>query len=221
MKIYLVLIILFIPFLMAGCIPGSSVDSQDNLPDRESKIPEYAIKMLPEDDQFPPVLHSTGWEEPVPMSSAINSRGAEDSPFITPDGNDFYFFYTPDVSVPPESQLTDGVTGIYHSKKVDGQWSNPERVVLQDNGKLSLDGCNFIQDGIMWFCSAREGNLRSIDIYTAELKDGKWANWKNAGKLLNYTPDVSVPPESQLTDEVTGIYHSKKKSKDSGPILKG
>jgi hypothetical protein len=37
--------------------------------------------------------------------------------------------------------VIDGVTGIDVSKKVNGAWQKPERVVLQDAGKLALDGC--------------------------------------------------------------------------------
>lgn len=39
-----------------------------------------------------------------------------------PDGNTFYFFFTPDVRVPVEKQLIDGVTATYWSKKVNGTW---------------------------------------------------------------------------------------------------
>jgi hypothetical protein len=100
-----------------------------------------------------------------------------------PDGNTLYFFFTPDVSIPAEKQLTDGVTGIYMSKKINGAWSNAERVVLQDSGKLALDGAQFIQDDAMWFASAREG-YTGVNLFTARFIDGKWANWQYAGDLL-------------------------------------
>ncbi|MCJ7532733.1 MAG: hypothetical protein MUO64_17135 [Anaerolineales bacterium] len=53
-------------------------------------------------DPFPPVLHSNEWQGSIPIDGSINTAGAEDSPYITPDGNTLYFFFTPDVSVPPE-----------------------------------------------------------------------------------------------------------------------
>ena len=52
------------------------------LPDRLSGIPDGAVKMLPENDLFPPVLHSDKWDHPVPMPGPINSAGGEDSVFI-------------------------------------------------------------------------------------------------------------------------------------------
>ena len=47
------------------------------------------------------------------MEGPVNTAGAEDSPFVTPDGQTLYFFFTPDVRVPAEQQLLDGVTGIW------------------------------------------------------------------------------------------------------------
>jgi hypothetical protein len=66
------------------------------------------------------------------MEGPINTSGAEDSPFISADGNVFTFFFVPDVRVPPEKQLLDGVSGIYLTRKMDGVWTEPERVVLQE-----------------------------------------------------------------------------------------
>ena len=61
------------------------------------------------------------------MPPPINSAGGEDSPLITPDGKNFYFFFTPDVRVGAECQVTDGVTGIYWSKKNGGTWGGPSK----------------------------------------------------------------------------------------------
>ncbi|MCK5054275.1 MAG: PD40 domain-containing protein, partial [Anaerolineales bacterium] len=74
----------------------------------------------------------------------------------------------------------------------------PERIVLQEPGKVSLDGCQFLQGDEIWFCSAREGNYRGVDLWRAEFRDGRWLNWENAGEQLNveykmgefhFTPD--------------------------------
>ena len=111
------------------------------------------------------------------MPWPISTAGAEDSPFIMPDGKTFYFFFTPDVTVPVEKQVLDGVTGIYVSQKINGYWQQPERVVLQDSEKLSLDGCAFVQDDIIWFCTAREG-YTGLHWFTAEYRDGEWDNWQ-------------------------------------------
>ncbi len=145
--------------------------------DRESVIPSDAVKITPEMDKHPPVLHSDQFEEPVPLAPPINTAGAEDSPFITADGRELYFFYTPDVSIPAEGQVGDGVTGIYVSKQLNGAWQTPERVWLQDPGKLSLDGCFFARNTQSWFCTAREG-YTGIHWFTARMIDGVWQDWE-------------------------------------------
>ncbi len=171
-------ICLLLLFVLAGC-----AQKEIEVFDRESRIPGNATKITPEMDLFPPQLHSDEWEAPVPLPYPISTRGAEDSAFITPDGKLLYFFFTPDPAVPAEKQLVDGVTGIYVSKKQNNVWSRPERVILNDD--LSLDGCEFVDGNLMWFCSARRGNYRGVDIYTAEFRDGNWTAWKNAGEKLN------------------------------------
>jgi hypothetical protein len=109
------------------------------------------------------VLHSDEWKEPVPMEGPINTAGAEGSPFITHEGNTFFFFFTPDVNVSANEQLLDGVTGIWWSKKVSGTWTEPERIILSDD--VSLDGAPFVLDNTMWFASIRSGNYGEIEIF--------------------------------------------------------
>jgi len=189
------IIVVFISINFSGCI-------KNDIKDREEAIPDDAVKMTPETDSSPPQLHSDEYEAPVPMPGPINTAGAEDSPFIACCEDDvFYFFFTPDVHVPVEEQLLDGVTGIYVSRKVNGEWNTPERVILQDSWKLSLDGCTFVQDDIMWFCSARQG-YTGVHWFTAEYKDGKWTNWKNA----DFNPELDVG-ELHFSNNWTELYY--------------
>lgn len=214
-------LLLFSAFLFIGCCgqtapqyqPPTGQPPQNVSPPaqwvevpRESAIPADAVKITPEMDLYPPILHSDEFETPVPMGPPIDTKGAEDSAFITPDGNTFYFFFTPDVRVPVERQLLDNVTGLYVSYKQNGEWSEPHRVFLNDPGKLSLDGCEFVQGNEMWFCSAREGNYRGVDLWTAEFVDGKWTNYQNAGEKLNVEYQVGEMHIS--ADGNTMYYHS-------------
>ena len=209
MKKTIVFLVLFtFIIIMLACTSQTPEKEEALPPDRLSKIPEDAVKIKPEDDLFPPILHSDLWYEPVPMSSTINSKGGEDSPFITPDGKDFYFFFTPDVSIEAKEQLVDEVTGIYWSISDGDDWTEPSRVILQERGELSLDGCLFVQGDVMWFCSARVGNKREIDFYIARLKDGRWTDWENAGELLNVDYGIG---ELHITSDGNQIYfHSEK-----------
>jgi hypothetical protein len=146
-------------------------------PERTDAIPDDAVKIKPEQDEHAPILHSADFLEPVPMPGPVNTAGAEDSPFISPDGQMLFFFFTPDVKVPVEQQLLDGVTGIYVSHRDGDGWGDPERVVLQDEGKLALDGCGFFDGHSLWFCSAREG-YTGLGWFKADYEAGAWHNWR-------------------------------------------
>ena len=175
---------------------------------RAEAIPASAIKMTPASDTTPPKLHSTEFQEPILLGSGVNTAGGEDSAFIMPDGKTLYFFFTPDVTIPAEKQLLDGVTGIWVARKQGGEWSQAERIVLDDKNEMALDGCVFVQGDEMWFCSARKGNYRGVDMWTAEFKNGRWTNWKNAGKKLNVDYQVG---ELHIASDGNELYfHSLK-----------
>ncbi len=149
-------------------------------------IPLDRGKQNPATDIFPPITNHPGWSRPVPLPGPINTAGAEDSPFIA--GNRLFFFFTPDVRVPPQKQILDAMTGIWVSERKGRQWTQPRRVVLHTD--LALDGAPFMQGDTLWFCSVRVGNHREIDFYTARLRDGQWTDIRNAGKQLNDTYDI-------------------------------
>lgn len=171
--------LLVIAMGLSGCLGG------DEYPQvcREEKIPDDIVKRGPETDHHPPILHSDEFEQPVPLPYPVNTAGAEDSPFILPDGNTLYFFFTPDVRVPPEKQVLDEVSGVWVTHKEDGVWSKPERVWLQEPGKLALDGAVAIQGDEMWFCSAREG-YTGVNMFTARWDGERWTDWTYAGDQL-------------------------------------
>ncbi len=176
--------------IIAGCanprpLEGVQPSPPSPTPDRAASIPAGAVKVSPADDPWPPVA-AEGWDPPVPLGPPIDTAGAEDSPFLTADGRELYFFFTPDLNIPAERQLGDGVTGVWvaHSDG-SGGWEMPQRVILADPGQLSLDGCEFVSGEVMYFCSARAGNFRGVDLYTARRVGGQWSDWQNAGRLLN------------------------------------
>lgn len=170
-------------FLVLVLLVAAGCEEPLTLVPREEAIPADAVKMTPETDTWPPILHADEWEQPVPMPGPVNTAGAEDSPFITPDGEWFFVWFTPDVRVPAEQQLLDGATGIYWSRRAGGVWTEPERVLLSDD--LALDGGAFFRRDTLWFCSARAGNHRELDYYTAVLRAGRWTDVRNAGPQLN------------------------------------
>lgn len=156
--------------------------------DRLAAIPSTAVKMTPDDDEFVPVVHSPLWQQPVPMTGLVNTAGAEDSPFMSADGDWFFFFFTPDVTVPAQQQLLDGVTGLWWTRNTDSGWTPPEKIVLHDD--LSLEGAACSVGGTLWFASIRSDNYGEIDVFTAQYEGGTWTDVENAGEQLNVDYDI-------------------------------
>lgn len=188
----------FFVFLLVVFIIGCSEEA--SFVSRESAIPKDKVKITTDMDLYPPVLQSNEFEEPVPLE-VVNTAGAEDSPFIPADLDEIYFFFTPDVMVPVEEQVLDKVTGIYVSKRRGGVYQKPERIFLQDPGKLALDGCQFVSGNKMLFCSAREG-YEGLGWFEAEYSDG----WKFKG-ILEFPEEYGVGELHVYDNKV--YYHSE------------
>lgn len=198
--VVVVVIVLLAVIAMTANKPADVIGQEDRI----AAIPSTSVKMTPAADLHKPVVHSSAWSQPVPLPGLVNTAGAEDSPFIVANGTWFFFFFTPDVKVPPEKQLVDGVTGIWWTRLVDGNWTSPEKIVLNDD--VSLDGAEFVLGDTMWFASVRSGNLGEIDVYTARYADGKWKDVENAGSQLNVDYDIG---EFHITaDGSTMYFHS-------------
>ena len=148
MKAFRILIV--VGLIAAGC--AAHPDSATRLPDREDLIPARQAKILPKADAYPPRSESREYKDPVPLPYPVNTAGAEDSAFILPDGDTLYFWFTPDGKRPVEEQAADGVTGIYVTHRLESVWQEPRRVLLQNPGRLALDGCTFVRNDVMWFC---------------------------------------------------------------------
>lgn len=183
--------------------------------DRGSAIPPDAEKVLPGTDAHPPILHSAEWHQPVPLPAPVNTAGAEDAPYISADGKTLWFFFTPDVRVPPQKQLLDGVTGIYETRKTADGWTVPRRLALQKPGQLALDGAPCVQGDTLWFCSARQGNFRGVDMWIASRKNGVWTDWRNAGQRLNKELKIG---EVHLTADGRTLYFHAERPEGKGKL---
>jgi hypothetical protein len=206
-------------FLSALCILwltslacGSTAPETAPTPiDRLSLVPAAQAKQSPATDVYPPKSLTGEYADPVPLPHPINTAGAEDSAFVMPDGNTLYVWFTPDPNIPVEKQVMDGVTGIYVFQKQAEAWSEPQRVILQDPGKLALDGCEFVLGNLVYFCSAREG-YTGMHWFTAEFRDGKWENWK----LMDFKAEYEVG-ELHITADGNELYfHSSRPGGQGG-----
>lgn len=205
------ILLLLVLIIILSCFSGCTTNDTKT---REEAIPDDAVKMTPETDIFPPVIHSSEWVDPIPMEGPINTAGVEDAPVISPDGNTFFFFFTPDANIPPNEQLLDGVTGIWWCQKQGDSWSEPSRVLLSKN--TVLDGPVCIHENTLWFASFRVGNYgEDGDIWTATNENEEWKNIENAGQLLNDEYNIG---EMYLSGDNNTIYFSRDSTPGSGDI---
>jgi hypothetical protein len=189
---------------VGGCGLVGSVATPVPTPlDRLAAIPVGAVKVTPRTDKNPVRSLTDEFGDPVPVPGAVDTAGAEDSPFVLPDGKTLYFFFTPDVTVPVERQLLDGVTGIWVSRWSGAEWARPERVVLQDPDKLAMDGCEFVSGEVIWFCSSRTG-YTGIHWFRASLVDGRWQDWQ----LADFDPAYEVGELHFSADGKALYFHS-------------
>ncbi|MBN2358102.1 MAG: PD40 domain-containing protein [Deltaproteobacteria bacterium] len=165
------------------CAPERVHPCLGQVPARSAAIPADVVKGTPASDFFPPLLRSAEFEDPVPWASPVNTAGAEDSPFFSPDGSRFVFVFVPDVRVPVDKQMQDCTVGLWQTVRQGDGWSEPARLLLSDD--LALDGCPVIHGDTLWFCSVRAGNYREVDAYLATRQGDGWADWRNAGEQLN------------------------------------
>jgi hypothetical protein len=186
---------------------------------RADSIPAGTVKMTPDNDPHPPQLNpdfSAYWHDPVPLEGPINTAGAEDSPFITPDGENFYFWFKGDVTMEVYEEADDPMSGIHWSQKVNGEWTEPEKVFLSYYDEKSIEGAQTVRDDAIWFVSVREDNLGGTDAmewWTAELVDGRWTNWTNAGELFNQEYEVG---ELHVTADGNEIYFDSQRAGGEG-----
>jgi hypothetical protein len=203
-------------FGKAGMVQTSIVVKVQNLT-RADVIPANIIKMTPANDPAPPQLADAFrayWYDPVPLAGPINTAGAEDSPFINPDGNTLYFWFNGDETKDVTEQAKDPMTGIYWSKKVkDGTWQEPQRLFLQYFDKVGFDGAETVRGNTLWFASVRENNFNSIDMWTAELINERWTHWTNAGELLNKVYRIG---ELHVTADGNEIYFDSRRDGGKG-----
>jgi hypothetical protein len=190
--------------LVLGVLPACDVGGGGTSPedlerpvvDRHAAIPSDVTKVTPDQDQSPPILHSSDFQEPVPVP-VISTAGAEDAPFIPADRDELYFYFAADVRESPTIQIRDPVNGIWVSKREGGVWQEPTLVWLQRVGDLALNGCPFVGGDEMFFCTAR-GGYSGLSWFRATYAEGEWRSWA----LYLFDPAMEVGELHMHGDEL-------------------
>jgi hypothetical protein len=134
------------------------------------------------------MIESSGgaWLPPVNLGAPVNSSGAEEMPFITPDGAALYFG-----SNRPGGQ---GGQDIWMSQYGGGGWGSPENLGDVVNSPYDERGPSLTRDGnVLFFGSNRPGGFGGVDVYYSIKVGGNWTTPLNAGPIVN-TPDDETCP---------------------------
>ena len=101
-------------------------------------------------------LMNDTWSDPENVE-AVNSEAPEGMPYLTEDGMELWF-----------NRQYLGSPATYRSKKVKGQWTEPELIISQFAGEPNLD-----RDGNIYFVHHfyEDGKMIEADIYVAYRKD--------------------------------------------------
>jgi outer membrane protein OmpA-like peptidoglycan-associated protein len=152
-----------------------------------------------EDDIFNSRLHvlERNKELVLPTFEKYEKIG---SPYISKDGNEFYFTESGTVSyVLKKGLLSSGIIThplqIQISKKgANGEWTEP--VSFQHNSPKASSGdpCLSPDGEYLYFASDREGGYGGIDIYRSKRNsDGTWGEPENLGDKINTAGNERFP----------------------------
>lgn len=120
------------------------------------------------------------WVDLKPL--AINSKDYSSThPSVSPDGQTLFF-----VSNKEEGY---GGTDIYVSYKKGNAWGAPVNLGSGINTPGNEMYPYIANDGTLYFTSDSRVGLGGLDLYSAQFKDGVWANVKNLGAPINSEKD--------------------------------
>lgn len=114
---------------------------------------------------------------PTNMGPVINSSARDAEPTFTADGNTMYF-----------NCFDRGRTGsdICVSRRVDGEWTDPEIVDVVSTEEYSEVEPLLSPDGRqLYIMSARPDGIGGADFWVSDLVDGEWTEPRNLGAPFN------------------------------------
>ncbi|MCX7737333.1 MAG: OmpA family protein [Candidatus Kapabacteria bacterium] len=143
------------------------------------------------------------WSNATNVGSPLNNEHNNFVISVTPDGNTLLLgnVYHKDGTVGP---------GISISKKIQGGWSFPERVIIKDYYNISSSGSFFLaNDGRTLLMTAqRDDSYGKKDIYVSFLNDDDtWSSPMNLGAAINSAEEEISP--FLASDGVTLYFSSE------------
>jgi hypothetical protein len=155
-------------------------------------------------------LADTGWLEPVPLSSRVNSELAQ-SPSVSPDGKTLYFI-----------DWTGNRWCVFSSTWNDtlNDWNTPEYVEGINSDRSTIHTGHISRDGKKFYFSCRDPEDSGAfsffdDIYVSVWNDTtkKWGTKKNMGRAINFyngcKGTMALEEGASLTADEKKIYFCK------------
>lgn len=143
----------------------------------------------------------------TPEVAPFSGQYADADPFITVDGQHFFFISTRPVDGKPKEE-----TDIWMMKKSGTGWSEPEHLAAV-NSEASEWFPTVSKNGNLYFGSERPGGKGRCDIYCSKLVDGKYGPPENLGEPLNSSANevepFIAPDESYLIFAGTSLPETK------------
>lgn len=143
----------------------------------------------------------------TPEIATFSGQFADADPFITADGERFFFISTRPVNGKPKEE-----TDIWMMKKAGAGWSEPEHIaaVNSDNSEWFP---TVAKNGNLYFGSARPGGKGLCDLYCSKLVDGKYGPPENLGEPINTAANevepFIAPDESYIIFAGTALPESR------------
>ncbi|MFN8240181.1 MAG: hypothetical protein U0X39_05440 [Bacteroidales bacterium] len=126
-------------------------------------------------------LRRGGWKVPVAEDFGINSKGAETSICISPDGTEIAY-------VSDRGKGSMGGSDIYFiEKKGKRRWTRPVNAGDGINSEYNEESVRYSKGGdTLWFSSTGHNSIGGYDIFfSVRNKSGEWEKCRNAGIPVN------------------------------------
>ncbi len=144
------------------------------------------------------------WTPPV---VAPFSTDRDETPFISPDGNTFYFGSQREI--PGKPNLGGFDMNVWMMKKEGGQWGAPQPLpepinyvqIEGENWPSSNNNFFFTLDNTTFYFTTQMRGSKAIDVYTTQLKEGKFSTPKMIEGLMEndslWKYSASVSPDNK------------------------
>jgi Tol biopolymer transport system component len=153
------------------------------------------------------VSHEENGKWSMPEVAPFSGQFSDADPFITLDGQRFFFISTRPVNGKPKED-----TDIWMMRKQGAGWSEPEHLAAV-NSETNEWFPTVSKNGNLYFGSERYGGKGKCDLYVSRLVDGKYQTPENLGEPINTAGNevepLIAPDESYIIFAGTGLPESR------------